>query len=108
MGFQEWCFELVAKEFQLIDDKGRSVIVNYEDSMELIRQMEKEGISYDLMRRISRYMVTLREKDFQKLLKERLIKEVLDGIYVLEDREQYNSETGLVTDNHWLEEILIK
>lgn len=108
MGFQEWCFELVAKEFQLIDDKGRSVIVNYEDSMELVCQMKEEGVSYELMKRMSRYMVCLRERDFLKLFKEELIKEVLDGIYVLEDREQYNSETGLVIDNHWLEEILIQ
>ena len=108
MGFKEWCFELVAKEFQLIDDKGKSVIVNYGDSMELVFQMKEKGISYDLMRRMSRYMVNLREKDFQKLLKERLIEEVLDGIYLLADREQYKSETGVVTDNHWLEEILIQ
>ena len=45
---------------------------------------------------------------YQKQEKERLIEEVLDGFYVLEDREQYNSKTGLVTDNHWLEEILIQ
>lgn len=108
MGFKEWCFELVAKEFQLIDDKGKSVIVNYGDSMELVFQMKEKGISYDLMRRMSRYMVNLREKDFQKLLKERLIEEILDGIYLLADREQYKSETGVVTDNHWLEEILIQ
>ena len=108
MGFQEWCFELVANEFQLIDDKGRSVIVNYEDSMELVSQMKREGLSYELMKQISKYMVNIREKDFQKLLKERLIEEVLEGIYLLADREQYNSDTGLVTDNHWLEEILIQ
>ncbi|MBQ6694782.1 MAG: CRISPR-associated helicase Cas3' [Bacteroidaceae bacterium] len=108
MGFKEWCFELVAKEFQLIDDKGKSVIVNYGDSMELVFQMKEKGISYDLMRRMSRYMVNLREKDFQKLLKERFLEEISDGIYLLADRELYKSETGIVTDNHWLEEILIQ
>ena len=53
-------------------------------------------------------MVNLRERDFKELMKERLLDEVIDGIYVLFDREQYDVCTGLVTDNHWLEEILIQ
>ena len=43
-----------------------------------------------------------------KLKKERLLEEVVEGIYLLPDREQYDINTGLVTDNHWLEEILIQ
>ena len=53
-------------------------------------------------------MVNLRERDFKKLVKERLLDEVIEGIDVLSDREQYDENTGLVTDNHWLEEILIQ
>lgn len=104
----ELYFESVAKEFQLIDNNGRSVIVNYEDSMELVGQMKMQGISYNLMKQLSRYMVNLRECDFRKLFKEGLVEEILEGFYLLVDREQYDADTGVLMDNHWLEEILIQ
>ena len=108
MKLGELYFETISKEFRLIDDKGINVVVNYEHSMELVHEIKEKGISYDLMKRLSKYMVNLRERDFKKLIKERLLDEVIDGIYVLSDREQYDVSTGLVTDNHWLEEILIQ
>ena len=104
----ELYFETISKEFRLIDDKGINVVVNYEHSMELVHEIKEKGISYDLMKRLSKYMVNLRERDFKKLMKERLLDEVIDGIYVLSDCAQYDVSTGLVTDNHWLEEILIQ
>lgn len=104
----ELYFETVSKEFRLIDDKGVNVVVNYEHSMELVHEIKEKGISYDLMKQLSKYVVNLRERDFKKLMKERLVDEVVDDIYVLPDREQYDVNTGLVTDNHWLEEILIQ
>ena len=104
----ELYFETIFKEFRLIDDKGINVVVNYEYSMELVHEIKEKGISYDLMKRLSKYMVNLRERDFKKLMKERLLDEVIEGIYVLSDREQYDVNTGLMTDNHWLEEILIQ
>lgn len=104
----ELYFETISKEFRLIDDKGINVVVNYEHGMELVHEIKDKGISYDLMKRLSKYMVNLRERDFKKLIKERLLDEVIEGIYVLSDREQYDVNTGLVTDNHWLEEILIQ
>ena len=104
----ELYFESVAEEFQLIDNNGRSIIVNYDESMGLVAQMKMQGISYDLMKRLSRYMVNLREYDFKKLFKEGLIEEILEGVYLLVDREQYDVNTGVLMDNHWLEEILIQ
>ena len=108
MDIKELYFELVAEEFRLIDNKGKSVIVNYENSLDLVQEIKNEGISYNLMKKLSKYMVNLRETDFMKLKKERLLEEVVEGIYLLPDREQYDINTGLVTDNHWLEEILIQ
>lgn len=104
----ELYFETISKEFRLIDNKGINIVVNYGHSMELLHELKANGISYDLMKRLSKYMVNLRERDFNKLIKEGLLDEVVGDIYVLSDREQYNVKTGLVTDNHWLEEILIQ
>lgn len=53
-------------------------------------------------------MVSINEKDFQALLKQGLLEEIIEGMYLLPDREQYTDETGLITCNHWLDEILIQ
>lgn len=53
-------------------------------------------------------MVSINEKDFQALLKQGLLEEIIEGMYLLPDREQYTDETGLTTRNHWLDEILIQ
>lgn len=102
----DFCFETAAKKFKLIEDDGISLIVNWKESAELVHRLETEGPNYGLMKRISQYTVNLRRNDFDQLRKSGLIKEVIEGIYWLPDREQYNKQVGLITENHWLDEIL--
>lgn len=96
-------FETAAKEFRLIEDTGKSVIINMDDSMELVEKLKEEGISYKLMKKLSQYSVNIHEQDFKQLMNFGIIEEVIDGIYVI---EQYDKEIGLKIDNHWLEKIL--
>jgi len=103
-----FCFETVAQKFKLIDDSCISVIINYENSYELVTQLKDNGVNYHIMKELSQYTVNIHEKDFKELDKAGLIDEVLEGIYFLPDIEQYNKKLGLVVQNHWLEEILIK
>lgn len=34
--------------------------------------------------------------------------EIIRGVYVMSDRDQYSEKLGLIVENHWLDEILIK
>lgn len=104
----EMDFDQAAQSFKLIEEKGRNIVVNYENSSEIVESIKKNGFSYELSKKISNFMVCISEHDFQTLLKQRLLEEILDGIYFLPDREQYSNETGLITLNHWLDEILIQ
>lgn len=99
-------FETASKEFCLIEDDGTSVVVNWEDSLSLIERLKSEGPSYGLMKKLSQYSVTVRDADFKRLKKAGLIQEPIESVYVLPDREQYDENVGLLTENHWLEEIL--
>ena len=99
-------FERASNEFQLIEEKGTSVVVNWEDSLNLIERLKSEGPSYCLMKKLSQYSVTIRDPDFKKLKKAGLIQEPIESVYVLPDREQYDKGVGLLTENHWLEETL--
>ncbi len=101
-------FETASKEFRLIDDNTMTVIVNYGKSAELIAQLKANGINYSLRKELLQYSVNLREYDFNILKQSNIIEEVVNGIYFLTDKKQYDNKIGLKLQNHFLEEILIK
>lgn len=103
----ELCFETAAKEFQLIEDSSVSVIVNWGDSMALVERLKQEEPTYSRMKQLSKYMVGVRQSDIKKLLEGEQIEEVTEGVFVASDAAQYDKEVGLLTNNHWLEEIHI-
>ena len=58
------------------------------------------------MKQLSQYGVNIHERDFQTLWSYGAIEEVIEGIYVVNDRAQYDENIGLRLDNHWMNEIL--
>lgn len=102
----EMCFAEAAKEFRLIEETGKTVYVNMDDSLELVERLKNNGITYSLMKQLSQYSVNIHERDFLKLLSYGAIEEVIEGIYVVNDRAQYDENIGLRLDNHWMNEIL--
>ena len=102
----EMCFAEAAKEFRLIEETGKTVYVNMDDSLELVERLKNDGITYSLMKQLSQYSVNIHERDFLKLWSYGAIEEVIEGIYVVNDRAQYDENIGLRLDNHWMNEIL--
>ena len=96
-----------AECFKLIDDTTVSVVVNYEGSMELIESLKSDGPSPALLRRLNNYGVGIPQNIFKALRDEALAEQVVDGVWVIPDRAQYDEQLGLLTDNHWLDEIVI-
>lgn len=103
----ELCFEQAADKFRLIDDNGINVIVNWRESMDLVAELKTSGCTYSLMKQLAKYTVGVRQRDFKQLKQFGAVEEVLEGIYFLPDRAQYNETTGLSLENHWMEEILM-
>lgn len=101
---RELMFETAAKEFQLIEDSTRPVIVNWRDSLSLVERLRTEGLTYTLLKNLGRYTVNLREHDLKKMLTDGTVEEVIEGIYVAPAAKQYDEHVGLLTDNQWLEE----
>ena len=100
------CFEEASKAFRLIEEVGKSVVINMDDIHALVERMKTNGITYYSMKQLSQYSVTIHERDFQKLESCGAIEEVIEGIYVVNDRAQYDDNIGLRLDNHWMNEIL--
>ena len=101
-------FKTAAEAFRLIENKGYNVIVNYENSCEIVEAIKKDGLNYDISKKVSKFMVNINQQNFKKLLGDGFIEEIIEGIYFLPDREQYDAKTGITTENHWLDEILIQ
>lgn len=103
----ELCFETASKAFRLIDDDSVNVIVNWGNSMGLVEKLKESGCTYPLMKQLAQFTVGVRRSDFKKLVTYGGVEEILEDIYVLTDRSQYDSATGLSLGNHWMEEILM-
>lgn len=103
----ELCFEKASDAFKLIEDDGVNLIVNWGNSMDLVAELKTSGCTYPLMKQLAKYTVGIRQSDFKKLVQYGAVKEILEGIYLLSDREQYDKDTGVRLDNHWVEEILM-
>ena len=100
-------FETAARAFQLIDDATTSVVVNWKDSMNLIERLKQQGVNYSLMKQLSQYSVNIRDNDMKQLREAGALEEIVEGVYVIRDTAYYKKNVGLVTTNHWMEEILI-
>lgn len=100
-------FATAAKDFRLIDDKGQNVIVCWKDSMDLIQQLLYNGPSYELMKKLTQYSVSVYRTDFETLQKIGVVKEVLEGLFVVGYKEQYDENIGLLTDSTWSDKSLI-
>lgn len=101
-------FESASKDFKLIDDNVKTVIVNYMDSESLVAKIKEGGASYNIIKQLYQYSVNLRERDFNMLANNNIIEEILPNIYFLPDKAQYKDNIGLTIDSHFLEELLIK
>ena len=112
---KEYCpdinFETIHQKFKLIEDNGVSIFVLTESNVDLLRQVKNDGyIDRRNLNKLGKYMVNIRKSDFKKLLVQGLLEEVIpkSNLYKTILEKQYNSEIGLVFDNIFLNETLIK
>ncbi len=101
-------YETVAKEFCLIDDtKNKTVIVNYGDADKLIRQVKEYGLNKARMRQLGQYAVSIPQYIFKVFLDNSIAEKVSDGIFYINNPDQYDGTTGLLLENQYLEKINI-
>jgi len=100
-------FATAAQKFRLIDDKNaQTLIVTYKEGADLIQLLRRKGPEPWLMRKLQRFSVTVNERDFTALHKERHIEEI-HGCMVQSDPRLYDLKRGVVLNNEWIEEVFI-
>lgn len=100
-------FEEAARQFHLIDDQTKSVIICWDGSIGLYQQLISQGPSYSLLKKLSQYCVNIRHRDFKKLQDIGAIEEPFEKVFAIINPDFYSSETGLSVKNQWLEETYI-
>ena len=99
--------EEAARRFRLIDSATTPVIVNYKNSGKLVENLVRMGPNPSLMRQLGQYSVNIHQNDLKSLQSAGAIKEIVENIYFIPSESFYDSNVGLKTENHWLEESLI-
>lgn len=100
-------FETAAKEFRLIEDGSIPLIVVWKNSLSLVEQLKQQGPSYTLMKQLSKYSVNVYQSDFKALCQSGAVKEVIEGIYVVNQQTQYDGQLGLLIENQWEDKLLL-
>lgn len=107
-------FRNVAKKARVIDDSGQPVIVCYGKGKEIVEEIRsrvpsngQQRFTRDDLRRLQRFMVNVRKRNFRILEVGKNIKSLLPNLelYVL-DEGLYHPVLGLVIDRRPLEDYL--
>lgn len=95
-------FKNAAEAFKLIDDDGATVVVWYEPKRDeidtLINTVKKDGPQRWLMRKLQRYMVTVRKTEAERMLQRGDVELPMPGLYVQAVDGIYDSSLGLMID----------
>ena len=100
-------FETAAKEFRLIEDGSIPLIVVWKNSLSLVEQLKQQGPSYTLMKQLSKYSVNVYQSDFKALCQSGAVKEAIEGIFVVDQKAQYDGQLGLLIENQWEDKLLL-
>lgn len=91
-------FKTVASNFKMIEQGGmRPVIVPYRDSDERLGRLRREGPSRDSLRRLQPFLVSVYEKEFDKLVNSGALEQVAETVWALARpfRHLYHPAFGL-------------
>lgn len=99
-------FETIGREFKLINDKTKSIIVNYGNAENLVNQVMQEGATYELMKALGQYTVNISKNNFNQL--EGAFEKgerIPEGLFFIRNKRQYNNQTGVILKNMYIEDV---
>lgn len=102
-----WNFRRVSERARVIKDNTTPVVVRYGKSAEVIKNiLDKRAFNQQSMRSLQRFMVSLRQRDFELLLVLKQIKPILPNLelYVLENGF-YSENLGILIQQRPMEDF---
>lgn len=87
-------FKDIGNDFSLIDDETMTVIIPCEDNIEWFDELRSGTFSKGLIRKLSKYSVGLYPNQIKALVGS-VISPISEGLYLLNDEDDYLEQTGL-------------
>jgi len=101
-------FASVAKEFKMIENQEKAIIIAKENkAKELVRRLFCGERSKQLMREIGHYSVQVYEKDFELLRAAGYLEQLDQEIALLRNLEKYSEDMGIVMDTKFGEAVFL-
>ncbi len=91
-------FATVSQRFRLIENAMRTVYIPLEGTEELLEQVQENRADRNTFRRLGQYGVNVYENHFRRLWEAGCLEEISREVFVLRDKGQYFSDTGLQLD----------
>lgn len=88
-------FATVAENFHLIDHNTKTVYIPTDDNESLIEEIKSGFADKATFRKMGRYSINIYENHYKSLYDAGDIKEIIPGVAVLKNMEQYDKNTGL-------------
>lgn len=93
-------FATVSKQFKLIEENTKSIFIAKEEAAELLLQeIRKKGMTRQLMRKAGKYMISVREREFEEMsamgMLIPVVAEMKEDFFVLRDSGMYTWEMGI-------------
>lgn len=93
-------FREASEKFNIIDDKNqRTIMIPYEEGKDFISLLENSPVpDFVYLRKLQRYTVNVYENQFYELKNRGSLKEILLGVFALNNTVEYSDEIGLLVD----------
>jgi CRISPR-associated endonuclease/helicase Cas3 len=98
-------FRTVGNEFRLIDEVSKSVLVSYDEGLELINLMRNSGPNRELLRKLQRYTVSLQQWVVDKHAHNLI--EVWDGFFAWNGPSNKSIDVDIFKDTYSSEELVL-
>lgn len=114
-GPMEFNFRSAADKFRLIDDEGQSslliplhrVMDGHDQLAPLIAKLEAGEADRWLLRSVQRYVLNIRQRQLDELLRTGTVKALACGLYLLEDDTRYDRRFGLLPSSDPLDAMTL-
>jgi len=112
-GPMEFNFRSAAAKFKLIDDEGQaSLLIPLHRKLDghahlepLIGQLARGDTDRWLLRSVQRYVLNIRQRQLDELLKARAVTPLASGLYLLDDDNRYDTRFGLLPSDNPLDAL---
>lgn len=102
-GDPHYMFMTAAERFKIIESETYNVIIPYNNEAQKLIDTFRFTGSKKTLRALQPYIVHIYEKEKNELIEQVSLEQLLEGLYILRDRDKYNEAYGLNTEMAFLE-----